>query len=168
MLPVPSGIRWDPRSNPINYRGIQWDPRSTVELHHGIRLDLGSNTAVSQEIFWDHRSDFGIHGQWTCLLTKSPVKPILHSDTGCEAVVSPSRSHGAGRDDSESAPAGRDSVTRRHALSRHASRPALLDGPRDRAGAAVTRPGPSDPAGPAPAQMRYPVLDGATDSGTWC
>ena len=62
MLPVPSGIRWDQRSNPKHYRGIQWDPKSTVELHHEIRLDHGSNTAVSKEILWDHRSDFGIHG----------------------------------------------------------------------------------------------------------
>ena len=60
--PVPSGIRWDPRSNPENFRGIQWDPRATVELHHGIRMDHVSNTALSREIFWDHRSDFGIHG----------------------------------------------------------------------------------------------------------
>ena len=65
MLPVPSGIRWDPRSNPIHYQGIQWDPKSTVELHHGIRLDHGSNTAVSREIFWD--SHFGIHGHVCCL-----------------------------------------------------------------------------------------------------
>ena len=80
MLPVPSGIRWDPRSNPIHYRGIQWDPRSTVELHQGIRLDHGSNTAVSREIFWDHRSDFGIHGHvWAvcvmCCCYHSHVTP---------------------------------------------------------------------------------------------
>ena len=63
--PVPSGIRWDPRSNLENFR-----PRSTVELHHGIRLNHGSNTALSREIFWDHRSDFGIHGHvWTLLHT---------------------------------------------------------------------------------------------------
>ena len=62
ITPVASGIRWDRRSNSKNYRGTKWDPRSTVDLHHGIQLDHGSNTAFRLEIFWDHRSDFGIHG----------------------------------------------------------------------------------------------------------
>ena len=46
----------------IQSQTLPRDPRSIVELYHGIRLDHGSNTAVSREIFWDHISDFGIHG----------------------------------------------------------------------------------------------------------
>ena len=51
-------------------------------------MNHGSNTALSREIFWDHRSDFGNHGhvwfQVNDILLESKV--TRNACTGCSAV----------------------------------------------------------------------------------
>ena len=67
----------------IQSQKVLRDPRSTVELYSGIRPDHGSNTAFSREIFWDHRSDFGINGHvWTT------YRPIFYRPISSQKVKS--------------------------------------------------------------------------------
>ena len=55
----------------------------------GIRLDHGSNTAFSREIFWDHRSDFGIHGHVCTAVQRQPtIRCKVRRDGICSSATS--------------------------------------------------------------------------------
>ena len=49
-------------------------------------MDHGSNTAVGGEIFWDHRSDFGIHDMFASRHFGGQLTPLTPPPPGCATV----------------------------------------------------------------------------------